>query len=257
MDQTTLLKTMRGTLWVGVSSVVKPGHLWIDFIAIFLGATNNVSTGECNSRLPLKLEWVLWGEIDPVFHYWQHTLLIECFPLSFGLITSIVNIMRYVQPCEVAQAIQLLQDGSSVRMVARRFGISQVLSLVLGWNFKTGQYSRGAGQGRRRATTHRQDMYLVLSARRFRQSPARSLQSELQRATGVKISDQTVRNRLHSSELRSRRPFVFLIATPRHSAVQRAFATDHQNWQVRHWLSMLFTNESGFNVSRSNGRVRV
>ena len=40
--------------------------------------------------------------------------------------------MRYLQPCEVAQAIQLLQDGSSVSLVARRFGVSQVLSLGLG-----------------------------------------------------------------------------------------------------------------------------
>ena len=38
------------------------------------------------------------------------------FPLAFGPITSMVNIMRYLQPCEVAQVVHLLQDGSSVRL---------------------------------------------------------------------------------------------------------------------------------------------
>ena len=59
---------------------------------------------------------------------------------------------------------------------------------------------------------------------------ARSLQSDLKLGTGVQISDQTVRNQLHSSELRSRRPFVGLILTPRHRAAQRASAREHENW---------------------------
>ena len=41
-------------------------------------------------------------------------LLSRHFPLAFGPITSMVNIMRYLQPCEIAQAVQLLQNGSSI-----------------------------------------------------------------------------------------------------------------------------------------------
>ena len=59
-------------------------------------------------------------------------LLIQLFPLALGPITSTVNIMRYLQPCEVAQALQLLKEGSSVHLVARKFRVSTILSLVIG-----------------------------------------------------------------------------------------------------------------------------
>ena len=169
-----------------------------------------------------------------------------------------VNIMRYLQPCEVAQAVKLLQDGSSVCLVTRRFGVSPSVISRAWWRFRdTGKYSTRAGQGHRRATTHQQDRYLVLSARWFRWSTSCSLQSDSQGGTGVKISDQSVINQLHSSELRFRRSFVGLIFTPSHHAAWRAFARAHQNWQVCHLLHVLFTDESWFNLSGSDGYMRV
>ena len=42
---------------------------------------DNVSAGVWNVRLPSRQELVLWGETDPVFHYWQYTLLIKHFSL--------------------------------------------------------------------------------------------------------------------------------------------------------------------------------
>ena len=61
----------------------------------------------------------------------------------------------------------------------------------------------------------------------------------------------------HSSELRYQCPFVCLILTPHHLAAWRTLAREHQNWQARHWCSVLFTDENRFNLSGSNGWVRV
>ena len=49
----------KGAWGAPVWSVVKPGHLWIDFTATVLGANDNVSAGEWNASLPHKQEWVI------------------------------------------------------------------------------------------------------------------------------------------------------------------------------------------------------
>ncbi len=55
---------------------------------------------------------------------------------------------------------------------------------------------------------------------------ARALQNGLQQATGVNVSDQTIRNRLHEGGLRARRVLVGPVFTAWH---RLAFAIEHQN----------------------------
>ena len=88
-------------------------------------------------------------------------------------------------------------------------------------------------------------------------STARALQNDLQQATGVNVSDQTIRNRLHEGGLRAPRPLVGPVLTARHRGARLAFAIEHQNWQVHHWRSVLFTDESRFTLNTCDRRERV
>ena len=129
------------------------------------------------------------------------------------------------------------------RQVADILGVSQSVVARLWSRFQeTGRYTRRPGQGRGRCTTDAQDRYVRTLALRNRQSTATRIQSEFQIATGRRLSDQTIRNRLHEDGMNARRPAIGPILTPDHRMRRLEFAQEHRDWRMCEWESVLFTD---------------
>ena len=94
--------------------------------------------------------------------------------------------------------------------------------------------SPSRGEGWRRASNQQQIRHLLLGERRYR-SPARAQQNDLPQATGVHVSDQTVRNSLTEGGMMAQRPLVGHVLTAQHPAARLAFTREHRNCSPHRW----------------------
>lgn len=165
---------------------------------------------------------------------------------------------RHLSSDELSFCVGMLQGGCTQTHVAQTLGVAQsVVSRAWTRYQAFGTAARHHAGGQHRATTPREDRYLLVLARRQRSINATQLRSDLLNATGTNISTQTVRNRLHDTGLRSRRPCVRVPLTPAHKQRRLQWAQDHVTWTVRDWTPILFTDESRFCLDFTDGRDRV
>ncbi len=164
----------------------------------------------------------------------------------------------HLEATEVARAIQNLDDGVGQVDVARRFGVGQSILSRLHQRFEeTGLYHDRPRSGCPRALADRQDRYWRTNARRNRLALVPTLRNNLQNATGVRVSVQTVLNPLHADVLNARRPAVTPRLTPRHRQTRLAFCREHVDWSFQAWSCVVFSDESRFCVSTNDRCQRV
>ena len=109
---------------------------------------------------------------------------------------------RHLTSDEMHVGIAMLEAGLPQRNVAEHLDVSQsVVSRM--WNrYQTNENAQHRhGGGLAKATLDIQDRYIGLLARRNRFSTATWLRNDFQNAINVRVSTQTIRNRLHSSGL--------------------------------------------------------
>ena len=127
------------------------------------------------------------------------------------------RLRRHLSQDEMNRGIGMLHSGLYQRHVANVLGVSQsVISRMWNWFIKTGNVRYLHAGGARTSTNQVQYRFLVVQARRHRFDNATTLRRDIQNATGVRISTQTIRNRLHDAGLRSRRPAIRVPLTRYH-----------------------------------------
>lgn len=165
---------------------------------------------------------------------------------------------RRLSDVDRGMALAWLRQGIALREVARRLAVSLSVIQRLRDRFaNTGSVREPRRSGRPRMTTRQQDRYIVLTALRNRTVTATTLRGQLRTASNVNVSDQTIRNRLHEANLRSRRPVVRCPLTQAHRAARLAWARRHLRWPRQQWSRVLFTDESRFSLDFNDGRIRV
>ena len=147
------------------------------------------------------------------------------------------------------RAVVLVEEGYSYRDVGTRLGISHktVFRLVKKYR-ETGSIVDKPRSGRPRVTTEREDRVLVRRSLGDHRLTSPELRAKMEDDHGVHVSSRTVRSRLFSAGLRgcvaAKKP---LLRDPT-ICKRLAFAREHRNWTIEQWNSVLWADESSFQL---------
>lgn len=158
---------------------------------------------------------------------------------------------------QMLRAVGMLENGARQNDVAEAFQTTQsVISRLWARYREHGDVSE-RHPGPSRITTPAQDRFLSQMARRNPRITAPELMNRFRETHNVQISESTIRNRLHESGLRSRRPLRCQPLSRGNRAARLNWVTDHENWTENQWAPVLFTDESRFGLHPDSRRVRV
>ena len=147
-------------------------------------------------------------------------------------------------PEEINRGVGMLGSGVWQWPVAGILNVSQsVISRMWNRHLTHGDPSHRQGQGCDSATTQSQDGFLLIQSRRQCFQNATSLNNEFRNKTGVRISTQTLRNRLQEFGLNARRP---VIRVPLTSSAGQVRLCQNVRLTIRDWPQVIFTDESRF-----------
>ncbi|UYV76808.1 hypothetical protein LAZ67_14002078 [Cordylochernes scorpioides] len=79
----------------------------------------------------------------------------------------------------------------------------------------------------------------------------------LNAATGVLVSTDTIRRRLHKKGLYVRRPIICVPLTPPQKRARKRWCRQHVAWNPDEWRRVMFTDESRFSLNSDSRRVFV
>jgi len=81
---------------------------------------------------------------------------------------------------------------------------------------------------------------------------APKLTEQFHATSGICVSTQTIRNRLHKRGLRGRRPYKEIILRTNHARARLNWVTAHRRNTINKWNNVLFNDESRFCVRFSD-----
>ena len=147
--------------------------------------------------------------------------------------------------------LECLEAGVSQHDVAEHFHCHRNTILALVRRY----HERNDAADRPRITTQRQDHWIQVTHLRNRRETAADTAQRI--PNNRRIHPTTVCRRLREIGLRPCRPAVRINMTEHHHQARCGWCRRHVRHPLRWWRNVMFTDESRFQLSRSDGRIRV
>jgi len=198
------------------------------------------------------------GGRDFLKMHYHHGLLQVTPELVWGLHGHFLGMMarRRLSDGERWRIIGMIESGMSRKAVARTFGYHHsVISRLVQKHQETDAVKDRPRSGRPRVTTVRQDRALLRLVRRYPFASSNFLKDNW--LPNRRLCHRTVRNRLKSAGLRSRRVIKRPRLLERHQRERLAWCLARRGWNIRSWRRVHWSDESRFLVYVTDGRVRV
>lgn len=157
-----------------------------------------------------------------------------------------------------AQIVILRKTGLKHREIADTVGVSKTgLATALARYEETKSNTNKKRCGRPRKTTKNDDQYIQMISTRNRFKTAPDIRAEVNNCLPQPISVSTVRNRLREKGLNGHVALRKPLLRPINKRKRSAFAKKYQNWTVDQWKSVLWTDESKFEIFGTHRRQYV
>ncbi|CAF4700528.1 unnamed protein product [Rotaria magnacalcarata] len=139
--------------------------------------------------------------------------------------------------------------GFSYENIRNQLGVSNdcISNIAKKDKFKLPLENR-PGQGRKKLTTFKEDRYLLNLMKKDRQKSSRQLATDWNSSHGKSISARTVRRRLFNAGYKSYTVKPKPYRKPSHCSARLKFAKQCSDWNFSDWKTVLFSDESHFEV---------
>lgn len=146
------------------------------------------------------------------------------------------------------------RSGLSRHKLSEKYSLNRsVISRLIKKYQQTGNISTNHTGGRPRKTTRQDDSRIK---RQIQSDPTVS-SNQLKSQLNLQISARTIRRRAIEAGLFSRRPARKPFISPKNRTGRLEFAKAHLDWTVQKWKTVLFSDESKYNLKDSDGMRRV
>ncbi|GFX86786.1 transposable element Tcb2 transposase [Trichonephila clavipes] len=120
-----------------------------------------------------------------------------------------------------------------------------------------GRWSARPGSRHSQQTSRREDRHIVRNARVQPTTSSAAIQAQVAPSLGAPVSSRIIRRRLAEGYLGSWCPLYVLPLTPSHRLLRLEWCRARGSWTAAEWNQVIFSDESRFNFSIDDNRVRV